>query len=99
MRNAAKPGRFVTAGSTKFDALIGALDLTTQGAADRLGTHRAMAHGWRHGQVRPDEAWRLRIAIWSRGIDRTDLAIEPVDWLLPEERELVQQLSAQLGAA
>lgn len=96
MRNAAKLGRFATPGSTKLDTLIEAIGLTTQAAADALGTSRGTVHAWRYGQARPNPTWRLRIAVWARGLGNGPVAIDPaVDWLLPEEVAIV----AQLGAA
>jgi transcriptional regulator with XRE-family HTH domain len=104
MRNAAKPGRFVTDGSTKFDRLIEQRGITTQAAADDLRASRATVHQWRKGQIRPSDTHRLRIAVWSKETDASTgevvATIDPAaDWLLPEERELVQQLTQQLGAA
>ncbi|MGK3981188.1 hypothetical protein WMF38_56855 [Sorangium sp. So ce118] len=103
MRNAAKPGRFVTDGSRKFDAAIDARGLTTQAVADALGASRGTVHGWRNGQIRPEELQRLRIAVWSKEIGPASgapvVTICPEEWLLPEERALVDQLTEQLGAA
>lgn len=104
MRNAAKPGRFVTAGSTKLDALIDQRGLTTQAAAAALGTSRATVHGWRNGQIRPGDEHRLRIAIWSTKTDaatgKVVATIDPnTDWLLAGELALATQLTQQLGAA
>jgi hypothetical protein len=95
MRNAAKVGRFVTNGSTKLDTLIDALGLTTQAAADAIGTNRGTLHVWRYGQARPNATWRLRIAVWARGLGAAPVAIDPaVDWLLPDEVAIVTQLGA-----
>jgi transcriptional regulator with XRE-family HTH domain len=104
MRNEARRGRFVTDGSEKFHALIEERELTSEAVAASLGTSRVTVHGWRYGQSRPSQTFRLRIAVWSQEFDaatgRQVPRIDPAsDWLLAEERELVVRLHQQLGAA